>query len=166
MPHDASPDAGASLDWDESGLGYVFEDEDSGLWAEADEESGEFYFEDEEDDFFDDDDDDDLLDALDEALDEIEEEDRIEEVKELASPAFDISEIEALKPDSMYRGMIDNFMGQRSRDLPNINPRRLRPVSTGRGLTALLSANIHTARARLEQRRAKVWVCSAALEKL
>lgn len=101
-----------------------------------------------------------LLAALDAALDDIEEEEKADALKSAAAPLFDVSEVFLPSPEMTYRRHIDGFMGVRSRDLPRPAKRRKRKgVETE--LTDLLSSSLERARSSLEQRRAKVWVCSA-----
>src|SRR5687767_14861414 len=108
-------------------------------------------------------DEDDLLAALDEALDELEAEQKIEAAREAASPAWDISEIVAPSNEALYRGIIDAFMGRRSRDLPRPDHHgRRRSSALNQDLSGLLGASMARARSSLERRRAKVWVCSVA----
>jgi hypothetical protein len=106
-------------------------------------------------------DDDDLLAQLDAALDEIEEEARIEAAREVAAPSWDVSEIFSPSAEMSYRGIIDVFMGRRSRDLPRPeHGRRRRSPARDPELGELLGASMARARSSLERRRAKVWVCS------
>jgi hypothetical protein len=106
-------------------------------------------------------DDDDLLAQLDAALDEIEEEARIEAVREVAAPSWDVDEIFAPSIEMSYRGIIDGFLGRRSRDLPRPEHRRSRRLpARDPDLSELLGASMARARSSLEKRRAKVWVCS------
>jgi hypothetical protein len=112
-------------------------------------------------------DEDDLLAALDEALDELEAEQKIEAAREAASPAWDSLEITPSN-EEMVRAIIDGFLGRR-RDLPRPDHHhhhhhhgRRRMSALDRDLGELLGASMARARSSLERRRARVWVCSAA----
>lgn len=98
-----------------------------------------------------------LLAALDEALDEIETEQRVEYARELATPEKDVSEIYWLQPDTAYRAMIDQSMGHRYRDLPRPRPvKRINSQIINVGLYGLLADNLHQSRSKLAQRRSKL----------
>jgi hypothetical protein len=106
---------------------------------------------------------DDLLLELDRALDELEKEQRTDHIRDLAAPAWDRSEIFSPSSEQMYRQLIDEFMGRRSRDLPRSDhSRRRRMPARDPDLSELLGASMARARSSLDRRRAKVWVCSGS----
>ena len=109
--------------------------------------------------FDDDDDGDDLLAALDEALDEVEAEARIELARSLACPQFDALELFPFA-DTAYRSAIAGFMGVR-RGLRAPRYSQLIRANTVHNpeLSALLQYNLQRSRAFVERRRAeKCWV--------
>ena len=118
--------------------------------------------EDDWDDFFEDEDGEDLLAALDAALDEVEEEQRIEEVREIASPTHDRAEMSPTY-ESAYQSSIRRLMGERSRPLPTpMEARRKAPVLDA-GLNDLLQGSLERERRSMEHRRAHPWHCSQVL---
>ncbi len=110
---------------------------------------------------FDDDgpDDEELLAALDEALDEVEAEARVEYARSLACPEDDALELTPMA-DTAYRSAISAFLGERE---PPRAPRYTQLVRTyavrDPELGTLLQVNLHRSRANVERRRADIcWV--------
>lgn len=106
-----------------------------------------------------DDDDDDLLAALDEALDEVEAEARVEFARSLACPDFDALELIPMA-DTAYRRAILAFMGVREGPrAPRYSQLVLAYAVSDPQLAALLQENLHRSRAYVERRRAEIcWV--------
>lgn len=106
---------------------------------------------DDDDDFLDDDD---LYAALDQALDEIEQEQRVEAVKALATPEHDALEI-APAPDTLYRDQLKGMLGRHTRvRAPRYTEMQVRTTAQDPRLNALIDDGFRRARLSREQRRA------------
>lgn len=105
----------------------------------------------EEDDFADRDAE--LFDALDAALDELADEQRIEAVREVAAPQFDALEVTP-DPQTQYRDALRGFLGDRTRARAPRFTRPIRTFAANPGLNELLDDGLHRARLSREQRRA------------
>lgn len=113
-----------------------------------------------EDDAYDDwgleDDDDDLLEALEEALDEVEAEDALEALKERASPTRDVAELDPA-PETVYRGAIDHFLGRPRPTAPRYSQIRARTLPATGGLELMLQDSLRRSREKIERWRIHGW---------
>ncbi|MCA9552464.1 MAG: hypothetical protein KC933_20690 [Myxococcales bacterium] len=139
------PDAGEDAEEDTP--------EDSGAYALADQD-----FVDDWDPWGDEEEDDDaLLAVLEEALDEVAEEERVAAIKAAASPEADTVEI-APEPGTLYRDAISALLGQPRRpSAPRYSQIAVRAAGREGPLEGLLQDSLLRARSSLERWRAKGW---------
>lgn len=111
----------------------------------------------EDDDWAYEDDDDDLLEALEEALDEVEAEDRLEAIRERAAPRRDVAEL-VPEPETLYREAATALLGQPVRpEAPRYSRIRHRALPASGGLDRLLEESLRRARSNLERWRIHGW---------
>ena len=132
---------------------FEAEQEVTGAFIDAADDDLFYGFDDEDED------DDDLLAALDEALDQVEAEARVEFARSLACPEFDALELIPMA-DTAYRLAIAAFMGARfGATAPRFSQMVRSFAVADPELGALLQVNLHQSRAFVDKRRAQIcWV--------